>query len=295
MNTDSYYEIGASHRTCEDYTLTGQYDGMAYAILCDGCSDCDHDAVGARIPSHTDVGARLLAHITKGAVIYLKKRGIIGTDVYPMLLQELLVRKCLEIQQSLGVTPDVFDATLLVSVVLDGKATTIGWGDGYLIFVKKDNTIDVVEAVYSSGAPYYLSYELSLGKKEAYTLAYGNDPISLNEYTLNTSGDVLKTSTKDLFPTFSHTMFHQSSTDDLKAIVLSSDGANTYQDNPKGILQSGEEKRQYKAIEIIPTMVRYKSLVGEFATRRMLRMKADMEKENKTHFDDISCAAIIVD
>jgi hypothetical protein len=154
MNTDAYYEIGSSHRVCEDYALAGQYEDMAYAIVSDGCSSSEN----------SDVGARLLSHIAKGALICLKGRGLLDNALFPDTFRELVVGKSIEIKKSLGLSTDAFDATLLVSIVYNNKVTYLGWGDGYFILVIDNNSIIAYDIKYSSGAPYYISYEMNSGK-----------------------------------------------------------------------------------------------------------------------------------
>lgn len=158
MNTNAYYEIGSSHRNCEDYALSGIYNDMAYTIVSDGCSSSEH----------SDVGARLLSHITKGVLIHLKDRGVINTPEYSSIFRELVLRKSIEVKNSLGLPTDAFDATLLISTVLDDNIVNIAWGDGYVIYKTKDGKLITYGINFSTGAPYYLSYEMSPSKKQAY-------------------------------------------------------------------------------------------------------------------------------
>jgi hypothetical protein len=285
MNTDAYYEIGSSHRVCEDYTLAGQYEDMAYAIVSDGCSSS----------KDSDIGARLLSKIAKGVLIYLKGRGLIGTPSFPEIFRELVVRKCLEVKQSLGLTVDVFDATLLVSTVYNNKATCLAWGDGYVIFVTGSNEIVAYEINYSSGAPYYLSYEMSPAKKKAYAQMYGTGSLTLNTYIIGSDG-TLKNSSGSTSPValgYSHSLLKEAHAPALKFVTLSSDGLGTYKDDPKWVTDDPAQK-DHEVTDIISSVVGYKSLAGEFVIRRMQRMRSDMEKEHVVHLDDVSCATIAI-
>ena len=149
MVANSYYEIGYDHKVCEDYSLSGQKDSLLYTVLSDGCSSSEN----------SDVGARLLCHIAKGIILYLNDRGvnIFNAQEYQTIFKELLIRKCLEVKQSLGTSIDTFDATLLASIIKDGYALNMAWGDGYLVKIKKGMGIETTEIKYTTGAPYYLS------------------------------------------------------------------------------------------------------------------------------------------
>lgn len=284
MNTNAYYEIGSSHRVCEDYALSGIHEDMAYAIVSDGCSSS----------KDSDVGARLLSHIAKGILIYLKGRDLIGSASFQDIFRELVIRKSLEVKQSLGLSVDIFDATLLVSTVYGNKATCLGWGDGFFIFVTGDRHIVAHEAKFTTGAPYYISYEMSPSKKEAYQRQYGEGKIIVSNHVINPDMTVL-TQDSELDLMYNCSIYKEAFASGFKFIALSSDGLSTYQDDPKYNRPEGEEKTEYKAENIIPLVTAYKSIAGEFVVRRMQRMKEDLEKNHVIHFDDISCATIALD
>jgi hypothetical protein len=283
MNTDAYYEIGSSHQVCEDYTLSGIYDGMAYTVVSDGCSSS----------KNSDVGARLLSHIAKGVLYYLKDRNFICSPEFYPLFKELTIKKCLEVKHSLGLPFSVFDATLLISVVLDGQVLCHGWGDGYFIFVTKEDSKMIIESKYESNAPYYLSYEMDGERKKAYTEQYGDSKNTINTYEITPEGQssafkseiYLSTDNRPFCANFFTTFF--------KSITATSDGIDTYEDNPKyDLIEGSSGHKKYSAIDMIPSIVGYKGTAGEFVVRRMQRLKNDMTKINRVHFDDISCATI---
>lgn len=283
MNADAYFEMGSSHKICEDYALSGQYEDMAYAIVSDGCSSS----------LHSDVGARILSHIAMGVLVYLKGRNLILSDTFSDIFRELMLRKCLEVKTSLGLSTDVFDATLLISVVLQGRAVCLGWGDGYLALVDKNNNITLTEVKFTSGAPYYLSYEMNAGKKEAYIKEFGGGDIIISQ--VNNFPIAPNLSISKLPSMYQHTLMWAGDTTDLKFIVLSSDGINTYQTDPRFTDPEGSVKQSYTATDMIASLVSYKSTVGEFVLRRMQRNKEDLNKKHIVHQDDISCATIALD
>lgn len=285
MNTNAYFEIGSSHRVCEDYALAGTYNDMAYAIVSDGCSSSND----------TDIGARLLATIAKGVLKYLRDRDLIGAPDYNSIFRELVVRKCIEVKQSLGIPTDAFDATLLVSALYQNKIISLGWGDGYFIFVTNNNVKIIYDIHYSSGAPYYLSYEMSPSKKEAYKDIYGQGIVTVNNLIIASDGSVTQNIANPSEKLFSESLYKEAYAPNMKFIILSSDGIGTYQDDPKFPREDGSEKKTYDASEIIPQIAAYKNIAGEFVVRRMQRIKSDMDKNHIIHIDDVSCASLALD
>lgn len=281
MNTNAYFEIAAHYQVCEDYAISGTYQDMAYAIVCDGCSSSEN----------SDVGARLMAHIAKGVIMYLKDRNLIGSPEFVNHFKELIVRKGIEVKNSLGLSTDAFDATLLVHIAFDSKILSIAWGDGYIMYKTKDSKHLVYDISFSTGAPYYLSYEMSTSKKQKYMDEFGEGTITIKNMTLSAEGAV-EWERSITNPIIAESLYKEAYASMISFATVSSDGLGTYQDNPKGIKEDGTEKRKYKAIEIIPQMMAYKTIAGEFVIRRMHRMKTDMAKANIIHFDDISCASI---
>ena len=58
MNADRSFQIGNDHTICEDFALADVEAGLAYAIVCDGCS----------ASTDVDFGARALAFSAKRTI-----------------------------------------------------------------------------------------------------------------------------------------------------------------------------------------------------------------------------------
>lgn len=279
LNTNAYYEIGSYHQVCEDYALSGTYQDMAYAIVSDGCSSSEN----------SDVGARLIAHIAKGVIIYLKDKNAIGVPGFHDVFKELIIKKGIEVKNSLGLSSEAFDATLLVNIVFDNKIYSIAWGDGYIIYKTKESKHIIYDISFSSRAPYYLSYEMSPTKKQQYMMEFGEGTITIKNSILSADGNFERTTINKII---AESLYKEAYAPSMSFATVSSDGLGTYEDDPKVYREDGTEKKSYKAIELIPQVMAYKTIAGEFVIRRMHRMKTDMAKANIIHFDDISCASI---
>jgi hypothetical protein len=132
---------------------------------------------------------------------------------------------------------------------------------------------------------------MSTSKKQKYMDEFGEGTITIKNMTLSAEG-AIEWERSITNPIVAESLYKEAYASMISFATVSSDGLGTYQDNPKGIKEDGTEKRKYKAIEIIPQMMAYKTIAGEFVIRRMHRMKTDMAKANIIHFDDISCASI---
>ena len=291
MNADSYFEIGHSHKVCEDYALSGVQDDLAYAIVSDGCSSS----------KNSDVGARLLAHISRDALLYLHRRKLLYDPHFLVsslktTLEEIIIKKCLEVKDTLRFPCDIFDATLLIAIVSGDtwkQKILFSWGDGYFILKRPSGAIDVIALSYESGAPYYPSYELSQDKHDAYAVEYGSMPLHKNIDRISTDG-IVDFVDVDVIPTVMQRSYFSVMGEGAEAtqIIVSSDGIGTYEDDPGVRPPTGTELRKYTALDVIPSIVAYKNPVGEFVTRRMNRLKKEHADAHVIHQDDVSCAAI---
>ena len=292
MNVNSYYEIGHGHIVCEDYALAEQIDDKAFIIVSDGCSQS----------RNTDVGARLVSIIARDTLLYLfqsdlMKRNTEVNDNFPIVFQELFLKKCLETKAILKLSTNTFDATLLLAFVLNNKLHVLCYGDGYVIYKTKDGAIIADSTHYSSSAPYYLSYHMSTVKNKDYLEEFGEQTIEGRSTDISSDGisNTKIVMTKKIKETLSHWMsywkIYDLSDDTIESVTLSSDGIDTYARNLK---HRGEESTlDCSAVSMIQRMIDYKNKNGEFVLRRMSRIKRDMASEHVIHDDDVSSATII--
>lgn len=287
MNADSYYEIGNGHKVCEDYAISGQVENLTYAIVCDGCSGSNN----------ADVGARVLAIIARDSLIHMSQRiDVVGESslLFRNIFTELLIKKCFEVKATLNLSYKTLDATLLISADINDLLITMAWGDGYIIFDNSKNERIVHELKYNSGAPYYLSYRLNSSNNDKYLKNFGEENFVRNKYIDDGAGEFIGPIEfkNDLPHDISFFSMINLNSNPVKKVFLFSDGIGTYFDDKKWIDPEGKEKKSYTALDIIPKMTNYKNIAGEFVTRRMLRVKKDMEKDHILHDDDISCSVI---
>jgi hypothetical protein len=284
MNADSYFEIGHSHKICEDYTLSGVCEDLAYAIVSDGCS----------ASKDSDVGARLLAHISRDAILYLYKRKLLYdfvflSSAFKTTFEEIIIKKCLEVRDTLRLSYNIFDATLLIAIGINGQKIMFSWGDGYFITKRPSGNIDVIMLTFESNAPYYLSYEMSTEKHEGYKEVYTSQPLIKKLLRIHKDNSITLLDTEIITNVMQRSYYHVSNSE-TDQLIVASDGLGTFEEDPSKC--AGLAPRKYSALEIISQIVAYKNPVGEFVTRRMNKFKKDNESLNVIHQDDLSCSAI---
>lgn len=246
MNTDHYTEIGSTHIVCQDYALSGSYKNMAYAIVSDGCSSS----------KHSEIGAQILCHCAKYYLQYLAYK------VTKKVFGDLIIKRASQIASMYNLPKSALDATLIVAYMIDDRATVVAYGDGYIKMLFDGFSL-VYNLSYSMEAPAYLSYLLNQEKYNTYLKEFKDNKFLIDE---------------DPDPDSPYTHF-DTSFPGVKAVLISSDGINSYHKNAEKI----DVKKDFSS---------YKRTTGEFVKSNMLFHKRKMQKEGIQHHDDISVAVI---
>lgn len=267
MNTDSYYEIGAGHVYCQDYSRAGKlfsFDETYYVSVSDGCSSS----------KDSDLGARFWAK-------YL-----------PTLLHALTFEKNIEEEAITKILSDLgeddydesYDATM-VGALYD-KAKDILYyaiiGDGKILFHNKDYLL-VESLSFKSNAPYYPTYHIDKARAKGYDEAFGTDygDLNVNIYSSDDKNILLAQEfKKKLFVK----KFENFSKTNYTAVSVTTDGLDTFYNK--------DTRVSIPLDKVLKEIFPFKNLQGQFVERRMLAFKRFCEKNNWAHFDDISLATM---
>jgi hypothetical protein len=273
MNSDSYFEIGSTHLICQDYALHGQFEDMAYAIVSDGCSEAPH----------SEIGAQIMCHVAQYYVNLFYHTGALAEcsmGAISSLLGNCILTRADEIRKLYSIDRGALQATLLITFAFekpDKRAMFFIWGDGFILENRPDHTL-VHELNFPSGAPFYLATDLSVYKDkiENPELVYTKhwiDKKGKETSVLETRIDPFCGFSKDLRINFPD------------SITLCSDGLKSYQD---------QSLKSVDLLTMAPAFVDYKSSNGVFVQRNMNFMKIANKKLQRTHYDDVGTAAILV-
>jgi hypothetical protein len=264
--TDTVFTIGRTHTICEDYVIGGT-GPISHIILCDGCSSS----------RNTDVGARLLAHSMRRvieqsyssssyAVAYLEKK-------------QLTIGHAYQVVSGLGLNRDCLDATLITAVRLDREIRVYMYGDGVILYCKKDtpDKIRYYKVDFYGNMPYYISYLLSNTNRTEYERivqeACAGEAITIE------SDEGTETRRWDSELLFEFDL------DEVSLVAISSDGICQFTDIKTG--------NRLSLNEVAKELLAFKIPAGEFLKRRVKKALEAYGREKIYPTDDVSLGVFL--
>jgi len=273
FRSDSHFLIGYAHHTagkpCQDYALSGDGGGRAYAIVCDGCS------TGRR----TDVGARVVALATETA---LRGPGPLDVETIRAHQQNTVsaAMECLSLTQQ-----DLLATAVYACLTAEGGFVHLQ-GDGVLACVWRDGRVDMARYEWKHNTPLYLAY--ALDGYAAFIAAHGGDlaaeSLSAESWqyspALGLQAQAAETFRLDEGMRGITRLFSAEALAGLAYLAVFTDGVSQIDgvDWKDAVLQ----------------LLAFKTSAGEFAKRRMNRLVKDALKTGKGPVDDIAYAVIQV-
>ncbi len=259
METDAHFTIGKTHDVCEDYAVAGQTsEGLAYAIVSDGCSSSPR----------TDFGARFLATAAE-----------VQTRTHHLMpLGDEVIHNADEARKVLGLPQTCLDATLLVATWGDDELNVRMWGDGEVVILC-DGGFSWHSVEYVAGAPRYLTYNLNAARREVYEAESDNGRRTETIRTVWEAGQhgmdtVLIESTNQA------SLQLRVDTINVRGVLLLSDGLQTFQDTTNG------SNRPVPVFEVLEQVLAIKNTNGEFLKRRCNKFLGKFCRDNGWHHDD---------
>lgn len=262
MHGNAFFSIGKSHPICQDYACATMIGETPLILLSDGCSSSPN----------TDTGARLLTH-TVARLIHANCLTDCPEETFP-IDREGVEKLCWGAIQmlanqtgQLGLSTRCLDATLLMAYVINGFIYIIAYGDGTFCFRYQDGLKQIHRLNFPSGAPRYLSYDLSPERLAQYEQEYGT------EFLLESDEWVEQIEHPFFFGIYD--------VENITSVSLLSDGCETF-----------EETSAKDAVEELTAFKNYK---GVFVERRVRRALKTFAKNNIAHHDDVSVASIYLE
>ncbi len=263
MHSNSAYHIGKKHQVCQDYTLHGSRGNAPYVILSDGCSGSPH----------TDIGARIISNLVRKQ---LKQDGhIYDYDDHLNIILDAYIHT-----SKLDISPACLDATLLILAV-DAEykeCKVVCYGDGVIVKIRKDGTIEVIEIQYTSGAPFYLNYHADDIRKKLYLEKFGNERI-ITKYILAPDGQKIinKVNTYD-----DYSYREIFSIKDYVAAAVMSDG----------MMDFSSPQCHIDCWQVLNNLLPFKNYAGLFVERRLNRFLKEFNAAGCVNNDDVSMASV---
>jgi len=252
MNTDWFFTMGKAHSVCEDYAI----DGEKAVIISDGCSSA----------KHTDLGSRLLAHSAR--IVMAENKGYDYNE-----FGQRVVNQAAKLLDAMAMGHECLYATLITAKVLTtGYSVLVRmYGDGVIIVIS-NGRLEVFEVSYTNNMPYYLAYRLDGSSMDSYK-QYKN--LVTIKHNVNGVEEEVTEAVYDHPLEFVFT---------ATTVLISSDGLSSFEDSQSRLI--------LPLCDIIPQVVDFKNLKGEFVKRRLGRMIENLAAKKVFPLDDVGVAGI---
>lgn len=268
LNSDSAFYIGKTHQVCQDYSSHGiSKTGMPFAIISDGCSSSPD----------TDFGSRFL----------VKSCVNLFTNISGYYKSDHVLVEAEERSHDMGLPANAIDATLLTVQKLDAEVYSISCaGDGVIAKIKKDGQIDITQIEYTSGAPFYLSYQLSPERTELFKEKFGLKRVIKNYSIID--GKVVNLQTEE--DEDGSIYFSEEKIRDYSVLAIMSDGILSFMEMVK--TDTSKVSTPILPEKVIKEVLAFKNYNGVFVQRRLQRFRKYCEERNWFSTDDVSLGAI---
>jgi hypothetical protein len=228
-------------------------DGEKAVIVSDGCSSS----------KHTDLGSRLLAHSAR----LMLDRGHTHNE-----FGKSVVVQAGKLLDTIYMGHECLYATLIVAKVLASNNILVRmYGDGIIIAISYEQ-IETIEVNFTNNMPYYLAYLLDKESLEAYK-KYNNEMT----ITRTVNGEVIEVTTA----AYDHPLDY---TFNATTVLISSDGLSSFEDSQRRLI--------LPLRDVIPQVVDFKNMKGEFVKRRLGRMIETLAANKVFPLDDVGVAGI---
>lgn len=274
ISADHFRKIGVTHHFCQDFSSSAvSEDGKkAYAIISDGCSTA----------KESEIGAMLLVK-TAEQCLYPVREWDGCNEMTNMVIHTANVSRR-------GMQMDIksLAATLLTIAVKPDRFTVTVTGDGVIVARHKKLGLIWLDMSFSSGAPFYLRYNLSHADRETYIASYPGDYI-IKTGTLDGIETVYLTkpvSPEDGMLTYSYDYPFT----DYDLVGVMSDGARSFVKKEMNGTRATNE--QVPLSEIVKEVFAFKGIKGEFVKRRCQFAFEAFQKRGWFNNDDFSIGVV---
>lgn len=276
MNADHYTTIGYDHQICQDYSRSQNTNGC-HVIVSDGCSSA----------KESDWGARLLVMALHNQLNNLS----MDDDVY----DSFKVAGIMAASQArgIGLPLECLRATLLYARENKDHTETGIFGDGVIIGRRRSNKeLLVISEEYTTGAPYYLSYDVEKGMRDRYIHEFGNGAF---EETIYDEGKIEKNLSPIVGENTAAMQFrtHSFSHECYDLVAILSDGVKSFLRPVK--TDSSLTQETVPLLEILKELFNFKAYAGSFVQRRCQKaFRSVFHPNGVKNTDDFSMGVIYV-
>lgn len=266
---DHAFHIGVHHLRgglpCQDYAVSAEVKGMAYAIVSDGCSS----------GRHTDIGARIIAMNTASSLLWTRSQFFPRAAIADYCkYHDEIARAQLGLEQRDMLATCGYVAVVGNSVVVDLA------GDGVIAAKRANGEIVMTKIDWADNAPLYRTY--ATDDYFQFKIKHGGDGAMAATVTRRTgqgsswSEKVIQQSINDMLPSFGDFIGVR----DFEFFAVFSDGVC--------------QVPGMKWYDVVAQLMDFKSTEGMFVKRRMNRFMHQRQLHGLEPIDDIAMACIHV-
>lgn len=278
--TDAYFHIGLTHlnggKPCQDYALSDVHHEMALCVVTDGCST----------GGYTDVGARILAFATASAIReHWVTNHTVREDTTPL---EINVRQKITMSGSrstLGLSQQDMLATCAYQYITPNGGFVHLKGDGVVAYKTLGGHIVMYRYDWADNRPFYPAYvkdnlerfiadhggNINTARLTCTCCEHSQDGFTQPTQKAFTLGEGIRGITIPFPP---------EDIQNLDCVAVFSDGVTQI------------EGLDWK--DAVMQLLAFKTIEGEFAKRRMIRVIKDAQKTGRGCLDDIAYAVVRV-
>ncbi|MHA2043409.1 MAG: protein phosphatase 2C domain-containing protein [Candidatus Thorarchaeota archaeon] len=282
MYADSVFNIGSTHRVCEDYALHGLPSSefpfrTSHAILSDGCSSA----------VDTDFGSRILAKAAQQFIHrdYNKH----SAKVFGNTVMAKATTAC----AALGLMPTSLFATLGAVFADPEYFRAFLFGDGVIAYIDNSGLMGFQHIQFPKGAPFYLLYETESALKKGYIDQFGGTYTITNYERRNGKWEREEHDTFQIQADSPPDAFSQYSLKGHQLVAIMSDGVDSVY--KKINTETTKTTENVPITEVVEELLSFKPVLspnynGAFVQRRIAA--AFKNNPDWEHGDDISIAAL---
>lgn len=271
MHSDCAFQIGKTHRVCQDYAVAGAANKSTFVLLADGCSSSQD----------TDIGARLLVQSAKRFL-----PGPSAEDAIWMAYHDAAIAQAAACAESLGLLPTCLDATLLTITATGGAFTACCHGDGVIALGRRDGGLEVYSVSYGASYPYYPSYRLDSARQQQWEKQAGNEK-RIQHWAIGPDGLMAEEDTQASRNDFER---WSGKAAEYRFVALLSDGAESFSETQE--TDTSRTPRPVPLPPLLTELLAFKGSRGEFVQRRVTAFSKHCAARRWQHHDDFSLGAV---
>lgn len=276
MGADVFFNIGKTHKVCEDYAICGLTpdEKHPYAIVSDGCSSS----------KNTDIGSRIICKSLESIFHLFTQNPTMPGQNLPLdnalLYMQMRAEEILESFKGI-VDPSALDCTSLAVHRFDTEFHVIAAGDGVIAAKKYDGTLEIKIIEFAGNAPIYMGYMLDADRLALLKQMYDCTK-RIYHHVNGKAVDV--TISDEIAEYFVYPI------SEYEMVGVMTDGVLSFRqisDSP-----TSRTSDSVHVAEIVQSLMDFKGLAGEFVHRRCSRFLLDCIGKNRFHTDDIAIGVV---